>query len=84
MNSMRSATLFFILLLTGCEPIQPSVPPKFRIGEVVYHASNPKFKMVIRDREDGKYYCTWITETGESTWNAYREYELRSLEKVEK
>lgn len=85
MNSMRSITLFFVLLLAGCAPAQKPEGNKtvyFRMGDVVVHKSNPAQRMVIEYDFGNKYStafrCNWIADglgVEQSAWYYYYELE---------
>jgi hypothetical protein len=55
---------------------------KFKEGDLVYHRSNPTFKMVLNfvdedEDEDGeKYQCTWIDSTGKMQNESFASFEL--------
>lgn len=49
---------------------------KFQVGDVVYHKSNPKIKMVIHSIWDDNVTCNWISWKGVYRHNMFRRQEI--------
>ena len=55
---------------------------KFEEGEIVFHKSNPIFKLVVnyveekKEDDDQKYECTWLDAVGVMHCEVFLEFEL--------